>query len=229
MLHFFGAALHAVTTATEGAPVRPLPLGPDLFTVISERRAFRAMEEELEDMTAAANYWCREAHALRRQLNVATGGNAAAHQRIAELDGENGRLNAEGERLQWMIGKYRENLGAYEAGMFDLARDAERQQDDLEARCAGLREQVGLLRQALLDICPDHDFLQSTGDLDQDGKVVCYDEMIRDSVASQTLIRRRREAELRERRWAEEEAEAEKAAAAGSDAAAGTGAATEGD
>lgn len=149
MLNFFGAALRAVTTATEGAPVRPLPLGPDLFTVIIERRAARAMEEELEDMTAAANYWCREAHALRGQLNVATDGNAAAHQRIAELEGENGRLNAEGERLRWEIAKRRENALAYEEGMLDICRDAEGQQDDLAARCAGLREQVGLLRQAL--------------------------------------------------------------------------------
>lgn len=50
-MNLFSAAIHAISTATDGAPLAPLPMGPNIFTVLEERRAAQAAREEQANRT----------------------------------------------------------------------------------------------------------------------------------------------------------------------------------
>lgn len=189
-MHLFSAALHAVSAANDGVALPPLPLGPDIFTVIEERRAAQAAREEDERMQSALSYWYDTALDLERRLGTAIDLTGRLGRQLEKLKTENGHLRDENARLVFENRIRREHAVAFEEGTMEICRGAEQRQAELEARCDGLTAQVRLLRAALLDACPDHEFLETTGRTTEDGTSLCYDELIRELVVEASLAER---------------------------------------
>lgn len=196
-MDILSAAIHAISVANDGAPLAPLPLGPNIFTVIEERRAARVAREEEERMQSALSYWYDTAMDLERRLGAANDLRGRLGGLVAKLETENGQIRDENARLVFENRLRRENAIAFEEGIMEVCRSAEQRQRELEARCDGLAAQVRLLRAALLDACPEHEFLEAIGRSSEDGTPLCYDEMIRDMVTEAGL------AELAERQHVE--------------------------